>query len=61
VRFTREQFDVHGATRRQITVNHVGRAFIENKRCPAKARGVDDVVNPNGCFVYQTDAVFIAY
>src|SRR5258705_13442888 len=35
------------------------RAFIENKRYPAKPRRVGDVVNPNADSVYQTDAVLI--
>jgi hypothetical protein len=42
-------------------VNHAACAFTQNKRYPAKPRAPDDVVNPNPAFVYQTDAVFIAY
>jgi hypothetical protein len=61
VRFTREHFGAHNAARRQIAVNHVARAFIQNKRYRTKAHGVSDVVNRNARSIYQTDAVFIAY
>jgi hypothetical protein len=46
---------------RETSVNHAGRAFMQNKRCPAKARTAADVVNQNSSYVYQTDEVFIAY
>jgi hypothetical protein len=42
-------------------INHVAAAFMQNKRCPAKPRGIVEMVNRNGRSVYQTDAVFIAY
>jgi hypothetical protein len=45
--------------RRTPTVNHACPVFIENKRYPAKPRGIGDVVNRNGVSVYQTDAVLI--
>ena len=40
-------------------INHAGAAFIENKRYPAKPRGIGDVVNRKAVCVYQTDAVLI--
>jgi hypothetical protein len=40
-------------------INHARPVFIENKRYRTKRRSVDDVVNPNGDSVYQTDAVLI--
>jgi hypothetical protein len=43
---------------RTPTINHAHGAFTENKRWRAKPRQPDDVVNQNGDFVYQTDAVF---
>jgi hypothetical protein len=43
---------------RTPTINHARLVFIENKRYSTKPRQVDDVVNPNRDFVYQTDAVF---
>jgi hypothetical protein len=41
------------------TINHARAAFIENKRYPAKPRGIGDVVNRKAVSVYQTDAVLI--
>jgi len=41
-------------------VNHVGRAFTQNKRYRANPRAIDDVVNRNGDSVYQTDAVLLS-
>jgi hypothetical protein len=40
------------------TINHARSPFTENKRYRTKRRELDDVVNQNGVFVYQTDAVF---
>src|SRR6202034_2208290 len=44
---------------RSPTINHGRAAFTENKRCPAKPRGIGDVVNRKAVSVYQTDAVLI--
>jgi lipoprotein-anchoring transpeptidase ErfK/SrfK len=44
---------------RSPTINHGRAAFTENKRCPAKPRGIGDVVNRTSVAVYQTDAVLI--
>jgi hypothetical protein len=41
------------------TVNHAAAPFIENKRYRMKPRRIDDVVNRNAVFVYQTDAVLV--
>jgi hypothetical protein len=43
---------------RTPTINHARVPFTENKRYRTKPRELDDVVNRNGDFVYQTDAVF---
>src|SRR5207342_2847654 len=43
------------AGRRTPTINHQGRAFIQNKRYRANSAAIDDVVNRNAVFVYQTD------
>jgi lipoprotein-anchoring transpeptidase ErfK/SrfK len=48
-----------GINRRTPTINHAASAFTENKRYRAKPRPIDDVVNRNAVFVYQTDAVLI--
>jgi hypothetical protein len=45
--------------RRTPTINHARAAFTENKRYPAKPRGIADVVNRKAVSVYQTDAVLV--
>jgi hypothetical protein len=45
--------------RRTPTINHARAAFTENKRYPAKPRGIGDVVNRRAVSVYQTEAVLI--
>ena len=57
--FTPELFVESGAHRRIPGINHVGAAFIQNKRYPANPRPTTDVVNRNAAFVYQTDQVLI--
>jgi hypothetical protein len=57
--FTPELFVESGALRRIPGINHVGAAFIQNKRYPANPRPTTDVVNRNAAFVYQTDQVLI--
>jgi hypothetical protein len=45
------------ATSGKPTINHEPGAFIENKRYRKEQRSLDDVVNQNAGFVYQTDAL----
>jgi hypothetical protein len=40
-------------------INHAVSAFTENKRYQTNPQPIDDVVNRNAGFVYQTDAVLI--
>jgi hypothetical protein len=48
---------LENALARTPTINHACAAFTENKRYPAKPRGIGDVVNRKAVSVYQTDAV----
>jgi hypothetical protein len=59
VRFTPEHRPESAGPRRTPTINHVARAFIENKRYRTKPRRVVSVVNRNADSVYQTDEVLI--
>jgi hypothetical protein len=55
----RERCEARYPARDIPTVNHAVTPFIENKRYRMKPRRIDDVVNRNAVFVYQTDAVLV--